>query len=38
MEIAQTGIDKGIFPDGYGVRQVLDVIMTEARGTLMYRR
>lgn len=32
VEIAQAGIDRGIFPDGSDVRQVLDVILTDARG------
>lgn len=36
VEIAQANID--IFPDGYDVRQVLHVIMTESRRALMYRR
>lgn len=38
MEIEHEGIDKGIFPDGSDVRQVLNAIMTKARETLMYRR
>lgn len=38
VDITQTSIDKGIFPDGPDVRQVLDAIMTEAHVTLMYRR
>lgn len=38
MEIAQTNIDRGIFPDGSEVREVLDDIMKEARETLMYWR
>lgn len=38
MEIAQTCIYRGFFPDGSDVRQILDAIMMEARWTLMYRR
>lgn len=38
VEITQTSIDRGIFTDWSDVMQVLDAIMTEARGTLMYRR
>lgn len=36
MEITKANIDRGIFPDGYDVRQILDVIMAESRGTLIY--
>lgn len=32
VEIAQAGIDKDIFSDGSDVRQVLNIIMMEARG------
>lgn len=38
MDIAQTYIDRGIVPDGYEVKEILDVIMTDARETLMYQR
>lgn len=38
VEIVQVDIDRGIFPDGSGVRKVLDAITTEARGTLIYQR
>ena len=38
VEIAHACIDRGIFLDGSDVRQILDVIMTEARETLMYQR
>lgn len=38
MEIAQTRIDEGIFPDGSGVRRVRDAIMAETQRTLLYRR
>lgn len=38
VQIAQTDIDKDFFPNGSDVSQVLDAIMMEARGTLMYRR
>lgn len=34
--IEEEGIDRDIFPDESDVRQVLDDIMTEARGALMY--
>lgn len=34
----QASIDKCIFPDGYEVREVIDVIMAEAREALMYQR
>lgn len=36
--IMHVGIDRGIFPYGSEVRQVLDAIMMEAREALMYRR
>lgn len=38
VEIVQTDIDRFIFSDGSDVRQILNAIMTEARGALMYRR
>lgn len=38
VEIVQEDIDEGIFPNGSGVRRVLDAIMPEAQGTLLYRR
>lgn len=38
MEIVQACINRGIFLDRSEVRQVLDVIMTEERETLMYQR
>ena len=38
VEIAQEGIGRGIFLDGSNVRQILDPIMTEARGVMMYQR
>lgn len=37
METVYASIDKGIFPNGSEVRQILYAIMTEARETLMYR-
>lgn len=36
--IPQADIDKGIFPDGSKVRQVLEAIITEAQEALMYQR
>lgn len=38
MEIVQTCIDRGIFPDGSDVRRVLDAIMTKAHEALIYQR
>lgn len=38
MEIVCAGIDDGIFHDGFGVRRILDVIMAEAHGALLYQR
>lgn len=38
MEFVQTSIDICIFFDGSDVMQVLDAIMTEAHGALMYYR
>ncbi|XP_050875986.1 uncharacterized protein LOC127079651 [Lathyrus oleraceus] len=38
VEITRTYIDRGIFSDGSNVRQVLDAIITEARGALLYQR
>ena len=38
IEIAQTGIDRGIFRDDSEVREILDAIMMETRETLMYQR
>ncbi|CAL5208186.1 unnamed protein product [Lathyrus oleraceus] len=38
VEIVQAGIDKGIFPDGYAMRQILYVIMVKTNEALMYRR
>lgn len=38
VEIVQTCIDISIFPDRSDVRYILDSIMTEARGALIYRR
>lgn len=38
VEIVQASIGKCIFPSGSDLRQVLDVIMMEARGALMYWR
>lgn len=34
----QVGIDRCIFSDGFNVRHVLDAIITEIQGTLIYRR
>lgn len=36
VEIAREDIDRGIFPDGSDVRQVLDAIMMEPHGALLY--
>lgn len=38
VEIVHADIDKGIFSDGFDVRQVLDVIITETQWALMYQR
>lgn len=38
MEIAQTCIDKGIFSNGSEMKEVLNIIMMEARDTMIYYR
>lgn len=38
LEIARADIDDDVFPDGFGVRRVLDDIMAEAHEALLYRR
>lgn len=38
VEVVQADIDICIFPDGSDVRQVLDAIMKETHGILMYQR
>lgn len=38
VEIVQADIDECIFPNGSGVRRVLDAIMAETHGVLLYQR
>lgn len=38
VEIVHASVDKGIFPNDSNVREVLHVIMTEAREALMMSR